>query len=53
MKQEKIEVRLSSIEKDLIKIVTANKKISMSDYIRELIYNDLKQCGILNQDAQS
>lgn len=52
MKQEKIEVRLSSIEKELIKIVVANKKISMSDYIRELIYQDLKTCGILSKDAK-
>jgi uncharacterized protein (DUF1778 family) len=46
MKKEKIELRVTDLEKALIKVVADNKNMSMSGYIMELIYADLKKSNL-------
>ena len=46
VKKEKIELRVTDLEKALIKVVADNKNTSMSGYIMELIYADLKKSNL-------
>lgn len=49
---EKIEIRVSNVEKMLIKAICENQKTSMSDYIRKLIFEDMKKSGLLPIDSK-
>ncbi len=53
MKSSKIEVRMSDIEKQLLKILceSGKEKMTMSDYIRKLIFQDFKKVGLIGKDA--
>lgn len=52
MKREKIELRVTDLEKELIKVVADNKRTSMSGYIMDLVYADLKKSGLYERKAE-
>lgn len=52
MKREKIELRVTELEKELIKVVADNKHTSMSGYIMDLVYADLKKSGLYERRAE-
>lgn len=49
-KNSKIEVRMELLEKELVKIQSQCKNVTLSDYVRELIFEDLKKNGLITTD---
>ena len=47
-KQAKIEIRMEPLEKELVKIQSECTNVTMSDYVRKLIFEDLKKSGMID-----